>query len=238
MAEREVAQQEEKDAKANLPWYTRDYEADEMNLMSDTELNQLLDDFYGESAEKLSGKAPEKASPVERYRHKFQTGLLEKHAVSFEETIPYDSQTVCKSLDPRLYRKHPFGCGCNQGSHSSLVKIVNGHNTSTAEAHSYPRSCLTYLHDRDSQDRSSAVIPPSNTEPDKKKGSARLELNLEKEETERNEKISSAAPPVNSETAEDPATPKPEASSEIDQSSVPYEPEKNFNIRDWVHDQL
>lgn len=114
MAERKAVQQEEDDAKANLPWYMRDYEADEMELMGDTELDQLLDDFYGEPAGELKRKTPEGTSPVERYHHESPSGVPDSHSVSATDTIPYDGQSACKSRDPRLYWKHPFGCGCNQ----------------------------------------------------------------------------------------------------------------------------
>lgn len=241
MVERKAIRGKEYHAKASLPWYIRDYEADEMELMGDIELGQLLDDFYGEPAGELNEKAPRETPPFKQLRQELPSGFLYNHAAPIENSIPHDYQSVCKSLDPRLYLKHPFACGCNQVSRFIPAEITHAPSSSTTEAHSHPRSCAKFLHDAESQNKSPAVTSIVDAETTRKITAAELETSSKYEETECNKKF---RPPIHCfypETAENPAAPKITASfhaNQESQSRVPSEPENSFNIQDWVHDQL
>ena len=235
MAVRKAVQQEEKDATARLRWYTRDYAADEMKIMGNAELNKLLDDFYG-VAEQLNEKEPEENPPIERYQYEVPSGLPNNHTVPMEDTIHYYGQSVCKSPDPRFYWKHPFGCGCNQGSHSAAAKTTNLPNTSTAEACSHLWSRSKFLHGCESQERSPAVTSPFRTEVARNISFLSFETGFDYEETEGNESFLPVAL-----SFPETAARKPEVlfnASQDDQSPVPSESETSFNIYDWVHEQL
>lgn len=122
---RKIDQQEEDEGEANLPWYTRDYDADELGLMGDIELDKVLNEFYDESTKDSKGKSPEDNIPAKRCRREPQSGVPDIQFTSVEETITHNDQLVCKSLDPRVYQKHPFGCRCNETSHPASVATTS-----------------------------------------------------------------------------------------------------------------
>ena len=242
MVERNVAQLTENNAKASLSWHIRAYEADKIELMGDSELEQVLDDFYGESAGEQNGKTlGESLPPAERYRRQLPNGLPDNHSVPVKNSVPYDGQSVCNFLDPRLYLKHPFGCGCNQGSRPAPAEITHVPSCSTTEARSHSWSYSQKTHSCRSQGKPPAVTAPFATKSAGIISSAGLEESFKYEETERTENFLPAAQYGFLETARNQAVPKREApfnTTQEHQSSAPSEPESIFNIQDWVHEQL
>lgn len=234
MAEKKATQETKHDATTSLPWYVRDYEAEETNLIGGTELNQLLDDFYGETAGKPDEKTPRKTSVlVERDRPELPSVLPYTHAILSKNSVPCNGRSVCASLDPTLYIKHPFSCGCNQGSRSAPAEITSMPSKSTTEARAHPWSCET-------QNKSPAGTPPFETEMAGRTSSARLETAFEYEDIERHGNFLPATRSVDPQTTRILAVQKPEASFDTNlqyQSPAPSEPDNTFNIHDWVHDQ-
>ena len=241
MAQRKAAQQTKQNAKAG-PWYKRDYEAEEAEIMGDTELSLLLDDFYGKTAEKLDGKAPGGGSAsFERNQQELPDVLRYDNAIPLENNISYIGRAVCVSPDPRVYLKHPWGCGCNQGSRSALAGITKVPNRSTTEARAHPWCCSKYFHSCEGPDESPAATPPSKTDMAGRTSSATLETSFGLKDTERNVNFLPAARSVYPARARNPAAQKVEASFRTNlQYRSPWlsEPDNTFNINDWVHDQL
>lgn len=225
IAGRTAAQQTKHNARASPAWYTRDYEPEEAELMGDTELNQLLDDFYGETtAGEPDGKPPEETS-----------ALWYKHAIPVNNSIPYIGRSGCVFLDPRVYVKHPWGCGCNQESQSAPAEITSVPAKSTAEAHAYPWGCSSSLPGCERQDKPHAETPLSKTEMAGRISSTSFATSFAYEDIGRDGKLLPPARPVHPETARNPTAHKVEASLD---TSLLSEPDNTFNISDWVHDQL
>lgn len=242
MADREAAQKTKKNARASPPWYKRDYEAEEAEIMGDTELSLLLDDFYGKTAEKLDGEASGGSSgSIERNQPELPDVLGYDHAIPLENSISYLGRAVCVSLDPRVYLKHPWGCGCNQGSRSAPAEITRVPNRSTTEARAHPWGSSKYFHGCESPDESPAAIPPFKTEMAGRTSSATVETSFGFEDTKRNGNFLPAARSVYPERGRNPAPQKLKASFRTNlqyQSRLLSEPDNTFNINDWVHDQL
>lgn len=242
VAERNAAQQTENIAKASLSWYKRDYEADQMELMGDSELNQVLDDFYDESAGEPNGKIPgQSLPPAELYRPQLLNGMPDNHSVLVKNSVPYDVQSVCNSLDPRLYLKNPIGCGCNQGSRPAPAEITHVPSCSTTEARSQSWNYSESIQGCGRQGNSPALTATFETKPAEMISSAGLKESVECGETGRTENFLPVAQYAFLETARNRAAPKREApfvTTQEYQSSVPSERENTFNIQDWVHDQL
>lgn len=111
IAEIKAVQQEANDTTTILPWYTRDYEPDEMELMGDTELNQFVDEFYDEPAGELIETAPPNIWTAEAYfdprtRSNHLSGC-EGQDGSLAPTLPFNIETHVRRMSARLHAQEP-----------------------------------------------------------------------------------------------------------------------------------
>lgn len=226
MAKRKRDQQEEDEGEANLPWYTRDYDSDELGLMGDTDLDKVLDAFYDEGAKDSERKGPEDNAPAKRRRREPQSRVPDIHVTAVEEFFPRNDPSVCKSLDPRVYWKHPLGCGCNNKiSHSASVETttVSDNSTDYTSLFGAP-SCYTETA------RSTAASDPRRRHP----GSIF-------EQVECNRKPPSAASSSITGTTRYTAAPSPMATYDLAPehlSPVLYSRDAPYDLQDWNEEYL